>query len=365
VPHRDQRQKRQRSSTRAKASRGRRARHVGRGLWRVIRRELLIAAGIALAVGLGTGTLWMMKPQKAPTESAAVAFGADAPQPLADNSPASANSVAPVASVAPPAPAQAFIADARPIDSSQPAWLRNAVAAVDPGGRPMIAIVIDDLGLDRRNSDRIVALPGPLTLSFMTYAPDVGTQAQAAHRRGHELLVHVPMQPDADGLDAGVNVLTVDLPPDELARRIDWALSRFDGYVGINNHMGSRFTADIPGMAALFVELHRRGLLFLDSRTTVATVGDSMAARYDVPFARRNVFLDNEASSGAVDTELAKLEAVARRNGFAVAIGHPHDGTVEALSRWLPTLGERGFVLVPLSEIVKRNVAATRQTATN
>jgi polysaccharide deacetylase 2 family uncharacterized protein YibQ len=150
-----------------------------------------------------------------------------------------------------------------------------------------------------------------------------------------------------------------------LARRIDWALSRFDGYVGINNHMGSRFTASDSGMAALFAELHRRGLLFLDSRTTVATLGDAMAARFDVPFARRNVFLDNETASAAVDVALAKVEADARRNGFAIAIGHPHDGTVAALAAWLPTLRERGFMLVPISQIVRRNLAAAGQTASN
>jgi polysaccharide deacetylase 2 family uncharacterized protein YibQ len=245
----------------------------------------------------------------------------------------------------------------------QQAWRRNAVAVADPQGRPMVAIVIDDRGLDRRNADRVVRLPGPLTLSFMTYADDLATQTQAAHAAGHELLVHVPMQPLDAGLNAGFNVLRPDLPPDELRRRIDWALSRFDGYVGINNHMGSRFTADASGMAVLFAELHRRGLLFLDSRTTPATVGDPMAVRYDVPFASRNVFLDNETSAEAVWAQLMKVEADARRTGIAIAIGHPHDGTIAALAQWLPTLSQRGFALVPISRIVARNMAVAQQTA--
>ena len=222
----------------------------------------------------------------------------------------------------------------------------------------MIAIVIDDLGLDRRNADRVVQLPGPLTLSFMTYAEDLPAQTRAAHAAGHELLVHVPMQPLDDDLSAGFNVLRPELPPGELVRRIDWALSRFDGYVGINNHMGSRFTADANGMALLFMELHRRGLLFLDSRTTPVTVGPAMAARYGVPFAGRNVFLDNETSADAVWAQLTKTEADARRAGMAVAIGHPHDGTIVALAQWLPTLRQRGFALVPISRIVERNLAA-------
>lgn len=245
-----------------------------------------------------------------------------------------------------------------PLPLDQQAWRRNAVAAADPLGRPMIAIVIDDLGLDRRNADLVVQLPGPLTLSFMTYADDLATQTRAARAAGHELLVHVPMQPLDGELNAGVNVLNSDLPPGMLLRRIDWALSRFDGYVGINNHMGSRFTADTAGMAVLFAELRRRGLLFLDSRTTPATVGAAMAVRYGVPFAGRNIFLDNEISADAVGTQLAKAEADARHRGFAVAIGHPHDGTIAALARWLPTLRLRGFALVPISRIVDRNMGA-------
>ena len=330
----------------------------------VLRRELLVAAVVVATAALGAGALWVVKPHRVPAPTTAASFQADAAEPVrSDTLPAS--KIAAAAGTFIPADPVPIAAPPGAVTGDAPAWLHNAVASVDAGGRPMIAVVIDDLGLDRRNTERVIRLPGPLTLSFMTYADDVAEQAREGRRHGHELLVHVPMQPDADGLDAGFNVLRTDLPPAELARRIDWALSRFDGYVGINNHMGSRFTASDSGMAALFAELHRRGLLFLDSRTTVATLGDAMAARYDVPFARRNVFLDNETASAAVDVALAKVEADARRTGFAVAIGHPHDGTVAALAGWLPTLRERGFVLVPVSQIVRRNLAAAGQTASN
>jgi hypothetical protein len=253
----------------------------------------------------------------------------------------------------------------RPLPAERSTWLRNAVAVADPNDKPMIAIVIDDLGLDRGNARRVVRLPGPLTLAYMTYADDVSAQARAARLAGHELLVHVPMQPDADALDPGINVLRPDLPAAELRRRIAWALSRFSGYVGVNNHMGSRFTADAAAMAVLFQELERRGLLFLDSRTTSASVAETMSGRYDVPVATRNIFLDNEVSAAAVWVQLARLEAEARRAGFAVAIGHPHDGTIAALQAWLPILSERGFRLVPISAIAGRgrdrnDIAASR-----
>jgi polysaccharide deacetylase 2 family uncharacterized protein YibQ len=290
----------------------------------------------------------------------------DVPSPSAPAAEITEPAPAPAPSVAPPplahtepptgtmAPATASRPRSPAVDA-QPTWLRNAVAAAETNGRPMIAIVIDDLGIDRHNADRVVALPGPLTLAFMTYAHDVADQAHAARAAGHELLVHVPMEPDATGLNAGPNVLSTEVSPDVLRQRIDWALSRFDGYVGINNHMGSRFTASTPGMALLFAELHRRGLLFLDSRTTAQTVAAAVAQQASVPFAERNVFLDNESSASAVWVQLRRLETVARQKGFAVAIGHPHNGTIDALAKWLPTLGEKGFVLVPVSAIVKHN----------
>jgi len=327
---------------------------------------LRIALGLTVLAVAAIALPWATGPE--PTLQPP-AFKSEAPQPLVLRAPEAAEPDADEwhgfahAQLLPPAAIPVLLPTIpAPLPQEEPAWRRNAVAVLDPQTRPMIAIVIDDLGLDRRNADRVVQLPGPLTLSFMTYANDLPAQTRAAHAAGHELLVHVPMEPLDGRLNAGVNVLRPDLSAEDLARRIDWALSRFDGYVGINNHMGSRFTADPIGMAELFAELHRRGLLFLDSRTTAATVGDVMAVRYDVPFATRNVFLDNEVSAEAVWAQLTKTEADARRTGFAIAIGHPHDGTIEALAQWLPTLSQRGFALVPISRIVERNLAARGQT---
>ena len=135
------------------------------------------------------------------------------------------------------------------------------------------------------------------------------------------------------------------------------------GYVGINNHMGSRFTRSIAGMAVVMQELRRRGLLFLDSKTINDSVGDRMATEYGVPHVDRDIFLDNDMDSGAVDQMLLELERVARERGYAIGIGHPHPGTLDALMRWLPTLEARGFELVPISTIVRRVTPPTGQAA--
>jgi polysaccharide deacetylase 2 family uncharacterized protein YibQ len=234
-----------------------------------------------------------------------------------------------------------------------PPWIVNAVAAPPTLGHPMIAMVIDDMGLDRRRSARAIELPGPVTLSFLPYAEDLHAQTALAHSRGHELLVHVPMEPIGSGNNPGPDALLVGLDGDEITARLRRDLARFDGFVGINNHMGSKFTGYGPGMAAVMVELRARGLLWLDSRTTAGSVGPALAREYDVPHVERDIFLDNNPALGAVQRQLAELEAAARRHGAAVAIGHPKDNTLDALAAWLPTLSERGFVLVPLTHIVR------------
>jgi polysaccharide deacetylase 2 family uncharacterized protein YibQ len=123
--------------------------------------------------------------------------------------------------------------------------------------------------------------------------------------------------------------------------------------------MGSRFTASEPDMRLVLAELKRRGLLFLDSRTIAGSVGAAVATQLGVPFAERDVFLDNVQSADAVEAKLAELERIARAHGHAIAIGHPHDATIAALAAWLPTLRARGFALVPLSTIVKRRMGVT------
>ena len=253
-----------------------------------------------------------------------------------------------------------------PAASDAPLWLRNAVAAALGDGRPMIAIVLDDVGVNRRGARQAIALPGPLTLSFMTYASDLAAMTAEARAAGHELMLHVPMQPQNESIDPGPNVLRGDLPPEELRQRLAWGLARYDGYVGINNHMGSRFTTSEDGMALVMAELKARGLLFLDSLTAADSLAGRAAARAGVPYAVRDIFLDNAPDDpAAIGHQLALLEQTAREEGYAVGIGHPHDATVAALRQWIPEMRARGFALVPISAIVRhrQRLASDPQSA--
>lgn len=235
-----------------------------------------------------------------------------------------------------------------------PAWLKNSIAYQDPGDHPMIAIVLDDVGVAPQHAEMAVALPAPIVLSIMTYAKNAAALARAAHAKGHEIMVHMPMQPMNNSISAGPNALTVGMDAAEIRRRMEWGLNRLSGYVGFNNHMGSRFTQDSEGMRTVLAEAKQRGLLFLDSKTIAGSVGDTLAAEMGVVHIARDVFLDDDMNEAAVARQLARAEAVARRQGYAVAIGHPHPATIAVLKRWLPDAKARGFAIVPLTTIIKK-----------
>jgi len=235
--------------------------------------------------------------------------------------------------------------------------VRFAVPAPPSGNRPLVAVVIDDLGLDRARTAEVIRLRGPLTLSFMTYANNLAQQTEMARRAGQELFLHVPMEAVDRHEDPGPHGLFTAQSRDEILDRLRWGLARFDGFVGINNHMGSKFTADANSMAPVMAELHARGLAFLDSRTSAASTGVRLAIAYGVPHAARDVFLDDDQTPAAIAKELARAEQVARQHGSAIAIGHPHDATITALKSWLPQIEGKGLALAPVSAVVRRRMA--------
>ena len=248
-----------------------------------------------------------------------------------------------------------------PADS--PAWRRHAVAVDVPADVPMIAIVLDDLGIDKRRSARAIALPAPMTLAFLPYADGLDRQTKAARAGGHELLMHMPMQPHGHNSDPGPNVLDIRLGEPAVAERLSWNLARFEGYVGVNNHMGSRFTESEAGMRIVAADLRDRGLMFLDSLTSPRSVALRVAEAHGVPATSRDVFLDNTDSAAEVEMRLAETERVARRTGTAIAIGHPRDATLDVLSVWIEQARSAGFALVPLTAVLERRRAGPRQQA--
>jgi hypothetical protein len=270
--------------------------------------------------------------------------------------------VSPPALPAPSPAGQIAALPGRPMPESTaplPTWKRNAAHVTLAPGLPRIGVVIDDLGLDRKRTERSMTLPAPVTLAFLPYGRRLVDETGRARAGGHEILVHVPMEPEGAAVDPGPNALLTALAAPELRARLDWALTRFPGFVGINNHMGSKFTSDAAAMDVVASELKSRGLLFLDSRTARTAVGFDRARAAGVPAATRHVFLDRDPKRAAIDNELKRLEALARKHGSAIAIGHPHDATLDALDAWLPTLAAKGLQLAPVSALVEDGAAVT------
>jgi len=226
-------------------------------------------------------------------------------------------------------------------------------------GVPELAIIVDDLGYDPAAAQTVFALPGKVSVAVLPNLPSSAAIAEAAHRQGVEVLLHLPMESQGGEDGAEKIELRVGEPAADVSRVLDQMLSTVPHAVGVNNHQGSRATADPALMAALAAALRGHGLFFIDSRTSVATRALDAARRAGVPAASRNVFLDDDEQPAAIRRQLARAERLAREQGACVAIGHPHGATLDVLADALPEVEARGVRLVFASEIV-RNPAGPR-----
>jgi uncharacterized protein len=215
-----------------------------------------------------------------------------------------------------------------------------------------LAIIIDDLGSDRPAADAVFALGYPLTISVLPNHEHSADIANEAHRRGFQVLLHLPMQSVANETPEA-RELRPGMPAPEVVAMVDQFLQNVPGAAGVNNHQGSQATADAALMDELMPVLRDRHLFYVDSRTTAATVAYDTAQDFGVRSAFRNVpFLDDVAEVAAVRKQLELALRGAREKGEAVAIGHPHPATLQALREVLPQAQAQGVRLVLASELV-------------
>jgi polysaccharide deacetylase 2 family uncharacterized protein YibQ len=221
------------------------------------------------------------------------------------------------------------------------------------GAGPRLAIILDDIGYDRAAADAAFTLPFPITISVIPHLSLSAEVAEEGFRRGDQVLLHLPMEAEADGAKREPIELRVGMTSHQVEEDLAGMLETVPHAAGVNNHQGSRATADPILMAELMPALRQRGLFFIDSRTTAATVAIDAARRAGVASASRKVFLDDTPTREAV---LAQLELAARdaaRDGYAIAIGHPHPATIAALAEGVPRLEARGIRLVFASDVVQ------------
>ncbi len=259
----------------------------------------------------------------------------------------------------PPVPAPEIIIKPERNDQASEAWQKYAAAGVSvPENNAKVILVIDDLGIVKGISKQMIDMDVPLTLSFLPYASGISAQVNDAYAKGHDILVHVPMEPKGRA-DPGPHALLSGTTARVQMTSIDYNLGQFSNYIGINNHMGSTFTEDAEAVDRLLNVVKDKGLMVLDSKTTSKSLLEEMAYKKNIPVTNRDVFLDNVRDVDYIMGQLAKLERIAKRDGTALAIGHPYAQTVTALKKWIPTLKAKGITIVPISQIIKEKYSDT------
>lgn len=220
-----------------------------------------------------------------------------------------------------------------------------------PDSRPKIALVITELGMRARSTRRAIAdLPSAVTFAFSPYASNLMDWGEQSRRTGHEVMLMIPMEPvNYPQSDPGPLALLTSRSARENINILKSSLGRLTGYVGVINHMGSRFTAASESLRPVLEELHRRGLMFVDSRASQYSLAASMARDLGMPASFSNRFIDISPNAGEIAKQLADLESRARVYDYAVGLGRPYPVTIDAVKVWAANLEDRGFVLVPIS----------------
>ncbi len=218
---------------------------------------------------------------------------------------------------------------------------------------PLVAIIIDDLGYDKKLAIKFSKLNATLTFSILPHSPFQKSIARLSRDKGFGIMLHLPMEPvEYPQVNPGPGTLLTAMTPDQLTRQLEKDLDAVPFIRGVNNHMGSKMTAESSQMYQIFSILKKRGLYFVDSRTTTETLCKPSARLFQIPFAQRDIFLDHLVEVEFIRKQLKELVRIAQRNGYAVGIGHPHLLTYQVLHEMLPDL-QKKVRLVPVSEIVQ------------
>ncbi len=242
----------------------------------------------------------------------------------------------------------------QPKPTTPPRPTRTPRPTLAPGVRGRLAILLDDAGQRMDVVPAIVALPRPVAVAVLPFLPHSVEVAAAVHRAGHEVWLHLPMEPNGyPRRDPGPGAVLVRMAESQVRETVRAAMNNVPYIVGVNNHMGSRATADLRLMTWVMQEIAGRGLAFIDSRTTAATVAEEAARMQGIPAGRRNVFLDNSRSPATIRRQLAEAVDYARRHGSAIAVGHMHPTTLRVLARELPRLSARGADLVAPTRLLR------------
>jgi polysaccharide deacetylase 2 family uncharacterized protein YibQ len=218
---------------------------------------------------------------------------------------------------------------------------------------PRVAIVVGGLGIGgAATNDALAKLPGAVTLAFAAYADRLEQLSARARNDGHEVLLQVPMEPlDYPDSDPGPRTLLTELDAGQNIDRLHWLLSRMQGYVGITNYMGGRFTASETALTPVLKEANKRGLVYLDDGSSQKSLAGQVAGATNLPFAKADLIIDAVPTPGEIDRALSRLEALARERGLAVGTAGALPGAIDRIAKWAKAAESRGILLVPITAV--------------
>ena len=215
-----------------------------------------------------------------------------------------------------------------------------------------IAIVIDDLGNNKEMFNRLLNMNLSFSFSVLPNQDYSLYISRKVRKKKYDLLLHLPMEPEDNEKIKGEGFIMSDMTPNEMLKQLNNDLKAVPNVIGVNNHMGSFLTQDRKAMAVVLGEIKRKGLFFVDSRTTSKTVAYDVARKLGLKSAMRDVFLDDIEDEKEIIKQIELLINTARKEGRAIAIGHPRPSTIAALEKMLPALKSNGIEVVPVSRLV-------------
>lgn len=248
-------------------------------------------------------------------------------------------------------------------DGTRPAdaFARPVQAVPGKPDAPRVALIVSGLGVSASTTaDAVAKLPGAVTLGFVPYGTDIAGLAVRARAAGHELLLQVPMEPfEYPDNDPGPQTLLTSLTPEQNIDRLHWVMSRFQGYVGLANTMGARFTASDTSFGPILHEIARRGLIYVDDGSNPRSLAGRIDGANNSPFARADVVIDAVPTPTDIDHALDRLEMAARERNVAVGIASALPVSIERIAKWAKTAASRGLLLVPITAVAMKNRQTT------
>ncbi|MBK68279.1 MAG: hypothetical protein CMF54_00640 [Legionellales bacterium] len=220
--------------------------------------------------------------------------------------------------------------------------------------KPYIAIIIDDLGYKPKEDMLALSLPGPITYAILPHSPYANKISEIAFKNKKQILLHQPMQALTNNDLLGPGALTLNMTKKEFSKILKHNINSLPNIIGINNHMGSLLTRHPGHMKWLMDIISKYDYIYVDSLTGPNSVAGKIAKQNGVPFISRDIFLDNQKDKNHINKKIFELVNIAKKQGTALAICHPYNNTIEALSNFLKDINKHDVKLVGIKSLIKK-----------